>query len=282
MIKKTRGIRGLVSALLVLALILTPAIAAAYGGGGSGGTDGFSSIMGTPQPSPWTPTDLAPIFQNLNPVQQTAMINAFTGSTVTKRDLLTIRQVMLEQNSTNANMEAAMLDKCVKALEIMDQLGQVSQTGLSFVPGVGWVTSAALSASRSGADAYRDGKSAGQIAQDMLVDGTASALVGKFSNLNPDKAFTTARAGINMARNAVSQQVRKRAAIVATKALARYGIKKQVESTVEQQLRSAMQAAANAVSVQNRAAVPSFTPDPSFDPMASAPASSVAGGTPQL
>nr|WP_321260687.1 hypothetical protein [uncultured Pseudodesulfovibrio sp.] len=278
MSKTTRGMHGVVAFLLALTLLLAPTEASAYGGGGG-------DVGGPPKDlkiDPWKPSELVDIFGNLNPSQQDTLITAFTGSTITKRDLLTIRQVFLEQNSNAANNEAAMLDACVKTLEILDKLGEYSQEGLSFVPGVGWVTAAALGAARGGANAYRDGKAPGDIVKGIVIGGGASGLVGKFSPMNADKAFSTARAGINLARNAITKKVRKRATVVAVKAIARYGAKKGVDYGAEKGIGKAMEQAANILGAENRASVPDYSPDPTFDPMSSAPASPIAGGTPQI
>lgn len=278
MSKTTRGMHGVVAFLLALTLLLAPTEASAYGGGGG-------DVGGPPKDlkiDPWKPSELVDIFGNLNPSQQDTLITAFTGSTITKRDLLTIRQVFLEQNSNAANNEAAMLDACVKTLEILDKLGEYSQEGLSFVPGVGWVTAAALGAARGGANAYRDGKAPGDIVKGIVIGGGASGLVGKFSPMNADKAFSTARAGINLARNAITKKVRKRATVVAVKAIARYGAKKGVDYGAEKGIGKAMEQAVNILGAENRASVPDYSPDPTFDPMSSAPASPIAGGTPQI
>ena len=173
-------------------------------------------------------------------------------------------------------------DACVKTLEILDKMGEISQTGLSFVPGVGWVTSATLSAARGGANAYRDGLGTKGIVKGVVISATSSAIVGKFSPLNADKAFNTARAGINVARNTVSTQVRNKALTVAAKAMARFGLKKKLEGEVEGQLGKTMEALADYASAPNVAQQPSYVPDPAYDPMSSAPATPVAGGTPQL
>ena len=278
MVWEARGLRTMMACALALCLLLTPALAWAYGGGGGGGDVGGSGS----NIEPWTPAELSSIFQSTSPSQKNTLVEAFTGSTISKRDLLTIRQVFLEKNSAAANNEAAMLDACVKTLEILDKMGEISQTGLSFVPGVGWVTSATLSAARGGANAYRDGLGTKDIVKGVVIGATSSAMVSKFSPLNADKAFNTARAGINIARNTVSSQVRNKALAVAAKAMARYGLKKKVEGEIEGQLGKSMEALADYVGAPNVAQQPSYVPDPAYDPMSSAPATPVAGGTPQL
>ena len=278
MLKHMRGLRTPLAFLLALGLLLTPALASAYGGGGG-------DIGGPSKPDAieaWTPSELADIFHNVSPDQADTLITAFTGSTINKRDLLTIRQVFLENNSNAANREAAILDACVKTLEVMDKVGEYTQEGLSFVPGVGWVTAAALGAARGGANAYRDGLDGKAIVKGIVIGGGASGLVGKFSPVNADTAFTTAKAGINIARNAVSKQVRDKALKIAAKAMGRYGLKKGAEYGTEKGLSKTMESLADYMSAPNMAQQPNYVPDPAYDPMMSAPASSIAGGTPQL
>jgi len=282
MLKTTGGMHGVVASLLALTLLLAPTMASACSGGGGGGGGGAFEKMDVKKIDPWKPSELVDIFGSLNPSQQDTLITAFTGSTIKKRDLLSIRQVFLEQNSTAANNEAAMLDACVKTLEALDKLGEYTQEGLSFVPGVGWVTAATLGAARGGANAYRDGKTPGDIVKGIVIGGGASGLVGKFSPMNADAAFTTARAGINLARNAITKKVRERAQVVAVKAIARYGAKKGADYAAEKGIGKAMEQAASILGAENRASVPDYSPDPTFDPMSSAPASPIAGGTPQL
>lgn len=280
-------LRRFTACLLALALLLSPALVSAYGGGGSEGTGGFNNMVA--KRDPWKPSELAGIFGSLKPAEQDTLITAFTGSTINKRDLLSVRQVFLERESDKLNRDADMLDAMVKALEVLDKTGQYAQDGLSFVPGVGWVTAAALGAARGGANAYRDGKSGATIAKEIVIGGGASGLVGKFSPLNADKAFSTARAGINVARNAISQQIKNKALKIAAKNAAVFTGKKGIEFMGEKAIAAGMQKIADRAGAKNFAQVPSYTPTPGFapgtpsiDPNMSAPATPVSGGTPQL
>lgn len=277
---KRSGLRTMLAGLLALGLLLAPALASAYGGGGGGDIGGPSTT--TTNITPWTRAEVAEIFSGLSPAEHNTMVEAFSGSTISKRDMLTVRQVFLEGYANEARSDAEMLDACVKTLEILDKMGEITQEGLSFVPGVGWVTAATLGAARGGANAYRDGLSRGDIAKGIVIGGGASALVGRFSPTNADKAFNTAKAGINLARNTVSQEVKTRAIGVAARAMERYGIGKAMDYGAEKGLGKAMEKLADYVGAPNMAQQPNFTPDPNFDPMSSAPASSIAGGTPQL
>ncbi|EGB15929.1 hypothetical protein DND132_2726 [Pseudodesulfovibrio mercurii] len=278
MVCKTRGLCALLACLLGLGLLLIPALASAYGGGGDvGGPPSSSTNI-----EPWTQSELQEIFSSTSAQQRDTLVQAFSGSTITKRDLLTIRQVFLEHNSAAANNEAAMLDACVKTLEVLDKMGEITQEGLSFVPGVGWVTAATLSAARGGANAYRDGLGTKDIVKGVVISAGASTLVGRFSPLNADQAFNTARAGINVARSTVSQQVKTRAVALVKRAFARFGIKKTADYATEKGIGKAMETLADYVGAPNMAQQPNYVQDPSFDPMSSAPATPIAGGTPQL
>lgn len=280
MLSRFKGLKKTTACLLMLGLLLAPASVLAYGGGGGGG--GGDVGGNSRNIDPWSSNELATIFSSVTPEQKSNLVDAFTGTTITKRDLLTVRQVFLEKNSSDANRDADILDAMVKTLEILDKTGEYTQEVLSFVPGVGWVTAASLGAARGGANAYRDGKSAGEITRAVFINGSASALVGKFSPMNSDTAFNTARAGVNIARNTLSTEVRKRAMKVAAKALGRFGGKKAAEYGAEKGVGAMMEAAADAVSAKNHASVPSYTPTPGFDPMSSAPSTPVAGGTVQF
>jgi len=238
--KKTSLSNPLIACMLAISLLLTPSIVWAYGGGGGsdsgggGGTIGSSGSMGGVKSiDPWSPAELGSIFHSLTPEQKDTMVETFQGSTINKRDLLTIRQVFLEQNSAAANRDAEVMDALVKTLEVLDLAGQYAEAGLSWVPGVGWVTSGALAGARAGANAYAEGKDASEIAGAALTSGAAAALVGRFSPGNADSAFNNARAGFNIARNATNKYVQKRAAQIAAKRGAQYLGTKYVENTVQ-------------------------------------------------
>lgn len=285
MVCERRQHRTLLAGLLALSLLLTPALASAYGGGGGGGGDVGGGVGGgttTTNIEPWTQAELQAIFSTTSAQQRSTLVQAFAGSTISRRDLLNIRQVFLNQNADAANNEAAMLNACVKTLEILDAMGELTQDGLAFVPGVGWVTSAALSGARAGAEGYRDGLSTGDIVKGVVISTTSSALVSKFSPLDADRAFQTARAGINVARNALTEQIKSRALGIVQRNITRYGIKKYVEGEAETALGQGMEALADYMGAPNTAQQPEYVADPYYDPMKSAPSTPVAGGTPQL
>ncbi|MFH1913324.1 MAG: hypothetical protein ABIK45_03510 [Pseudomonadota bacterium] len=291
MVYESNGLRAMVGCALALWLLLTPSLALTSGcgggggGGGGGGVDGAVDLFGGSRATniqPWTADELNVIFEHTSPSQQPSLVAAFTGSTIAKRDLLTIRQVFLEANAVDARHDAALLDSCVKTLEVLDKLGEITQEGLSFVPGVGWVTAASLGAARGGANAYRDGLDHAEIAKGVVFGGTASALVGKFSPANADAAFNTAKAGVNLARNAVSQEVKTRALGLAARAAKRYGLKKGAEYGAEKGIGMAMETLADYVGAPNMAQQPNYTQTLNYDPLSSAPASSVTGGPAQF
>lgn len=78
-----------------------------------------------------------------------------------------------------ANRSADTAQTIETTLSYVDKTGQTAQTALSFVPGVGWVTSLGLDAARSGANAYRDDKTAGEIMTETLKGGTVSVVTNK-------------------------------------------------------------------------------------------------------
>lgn len=267
--------------VLVLGLLLAPTLATAYGGGGGEGA-GFDAMMGIKDaPEPWTSTDLEGLFESTTPEDRAQLVRVFTGTTISKRELISVRQIFLTRRSEQLARRASFIDFLTKTVEALDTAGQWAQTGLTFVPGVGWVTSAGLSAARAGADAYKGGKSGTEIVQDMVVNGAASAVVGKFSPLNADKSFSTARAGINLARGTTSTAIRNRAAKVAVKGLGRFTGKKLSESYTEKGISAALGEVSNFMGAQNNATPPSYNPTPgyTFDPNMSAPATPVSGST---
>lgn len=233
------------------------------GGSGSGGGSSGSSVESSSGGSSgsmksWSRPELELIFKDVSPERKGQMIEAFRGTTITRRQLLEVRQAVFEQSARDAERTAAILGNLMTCLEVMDKAGQVSQAGLSFVPGVGWATSAGLGAARGAADSYRDGKSGSDIAADALMGGAASGIVGKFSPLNADKAFNTARVGMKMARTSASKKVQDKAAEVAARAVARYSGAKVAEAKAEEALGAAMNEAAQVMGVKNEAPAPEY------------------------
>jgi len=265
MCNQNQGIGIFAVCLLALSLLL-PATAWSYGGGGGSDVGGGIGGIGSTSPlTPWSKADLNAMLKNVTPDQRSIMVKAFSGSTISRRELLGLRQTFLEINSSNANVSAQMLDMIVKTLEVMDTVGEYTQEGLSFVPGVGWVTAAALGTARGAANAYRDGKSGSEIATAALTNGAASALVGRFSPGNANAAFSTARGATNLARNAASAAVRERAAQVAARAAGRYVGTKAAEYGTEKVLGATLNALAQDVGVKNRAAAPRYTPTTKYN-----------------
>lgn len=256
-----------VAACVLVVCLLGSGIALASGSGGgsssgsssgSGGSGAYESSGGSGSMKSWSRQDLELIFKDVQPERRSEMVQAFRGTTITRRQLLQIRQSIFEQSARDAERSAAILGNLLTCLEVMDKAGQISQTGLSFVPGVGWVTSASLGAARGAADSYRDGKSGAEIATNALTGGAAAGLVGKFSPLNADKAFNTARVGVNIARTTASKEVQKKAAKVAAKAVSRYAGAKVAEMETGEALGAAMNEAAQVMGVQNRAPEPDY------------------------
>lgn len=259
-------------------LLLSPGLAWSYGGGGGSGGDGggggggpLGEFMGGgsgggPVQDPWTPSELNQIFGGLTPNQRSDLVKSFSGSTVDKRSLLEVRQVFNRQNMRSAQNEAKVLDAMVTVLEVLDKSGQLAQDGLSFVPGVGWVTSATLGAARSGADAYKSGASGKEIAIKALSGGAAAGIMGKFSGA--DQALRNVRRASGLAVGAMNKTVRSRARTLMAKAATRFLAKKQRDRMVEGGIKSVteegLRAAVNTRTMPNRASIPSYSPRGGF------------------
>lgn len=116
--------------------------------------------------------------------------------------------------SDTANRNANISQAIENGLGYVDAAGQKAQLALSFVPGVGWATSVSLDTARAGANAYRDGKTAGNIMSEMLTGGTTSFISNKlvggssFGNAKSVKAeFAAITKGLEGARTAYGKQM---------------------------------------------------------------------------
>ncbi len=258
--------------LLVLAAVtifaLSPIPAWSHGGGGGGGGGGGSGGSGdgglfgggggkNPVSDPWTPAELNQIFSGLTPSQRSDLVRDFSGSTVTKRDLMEVRQVFNVQNSDRAGSRADMINAMVKTLEVLDRAGQLSQDGLAFVPGVGMVTSTLLGGARSGADAYKSGASTKDIAVKTLSGGVASAIMSKFSQA--DKALRNVRRASGLAVSAMNRSIKNRARAMIAKAAALFAGKKARDMAAEKGIAAGLNAIANKKACRNRVSVPSYS-----------------------
>ena len=213
----------------------------AYGGGGGGGGDagGGGETATSTTVTPLTDEQIRKIFSLLDAKSRETLSNVFSGTDKTARELMAIRQAILEGDMAGANAAASLMNALTVTAECLDQAGQWSQFALSFVPGVGWVTSGTLDAARAGANAYRDGKNAREILTDATIAGVTSVTINRLSPLDADKTFNSARAAFNIARTG-SQKAQKTAMKLATKNLIKYGGKKGSEYLAGAGLSSAL------------------------------------------
>ena len=236
--------------LLLFLLISVNTTVFAYGGGGGGG-----EIATTTTIAPLTDEQVKKIFSLLDAKSREALSNAFSGTDKTARELMAIRQAILEGDMARANTAASVMNALTVTVECLDQAGQWSQFALSFVPGVGWVTSGTLDAARAGANAYRDGKSAGEILTDATIAGVTSVAVNKLSPLGADKTFNSAKAAFNIAVTG-SKKAQKTAIKLAAKNLIKYGVKKESEALAGAALSSALNSATK--QTPNRVTPPTY------------------------
>jgi hypothetical protein len=194
----------------------TPHLLWAYGGGGGGGGgggDGEAGSSGALQPL--TAQQIENIFGHigntpgLSSQAVETMVKTFKGKTVDPKILYRIRQQMLEVEQRSANFWSSVWGGAVVLAETADTVGSYSQFVLTFVPGVGWATNAALSVARSGAETYRDGGDAGQIAQAMTVNGVTSVIMkGSPLGNKGGNALSRASRALGASKTAVSQTVK--------------------------------------------------------------------------
>lgn len=235
--KKT-GKKIIMSLTLILFLLISVNTTVfAYGGGGDEIATTTTSTI-----TPLADEQVKEIFSSLDAKSREALSNAFSGTDKTARELMAIRQAILEGDMASANAAASLVNALTVTVECLDKAGQWSQFALSFVPGVGWVTSGTLDAARAGANAYRDGKSAGEIFTDATIAGVTSVAVNKLSPLGADETFNSAKAAFNIAITG-SKKAQKTAIKLATKNLIKYGGKKELETLAGAGLSSALNSA---------------------------------------
>jgi hypothetical protein len=224
----------------------------AYGGESGGGSEIATSTTVTPL----TDEQISKIFSLLDAKSRETLSKAFSGTDKTARELMTIRQAILEGEMASANAAASVMHGLTVTVECLDKAGQWSQFALSFVPGVGWVTSASLDAARAGANAYRDGKDIKEILTDATIAGVTSVTINKLSPLDADKTFNSAKAAFNIARTTGSKTAQQTAIKLGVKNLVKYGGKKGSEYYAGAALSSALDNATK--QAPNRVAPPTY------------------------
>ena len=247
---KETGKKIMMSLTLILFLLASVnATVFAYGGGGA------DELATTTTMTPLSDEQVKEIFSLLDAKSRDTLSKAFSGTDKTARELVAIRQAILEGDMAGANTAASLMHALTVTAECLDQAGQWSQFALSFVPGVGWVTSGALDVARAGANAYRDGKNAKEILTDATIAGVTSVTINRLSPLDADKTFNSARAAFNIARTG-SQKAQKTAMKLAAKNLVKYGGKKSSEYLAGAGLSSALNNAAK--QAPNRVSPPTY------------------------
>ena len=245
-------------ALISLLLLSVNTTVFAYGGGGGGGGDagGGGEIATSTTVTPLTDEQIRKIFSLLDAKSRETLSNVFSGTDKTARELMAIRQAILEREMASANAEASVMHALTVTVECLDKAGQWSQFALSFVPGVGWVTTASLDAARAGADAYRDGKDMKEILTDATIAGVTSVTINKLSPLDADKTFNSAKAAFNIATTTGSKQAQTTALKLLAKNLIKFEAKKGAEYHAGSALSSALHSATK--QAPNQVAPPTY------------------------
>lgn len=237
--EKANGLKVILVCSMVL-FFLSGAISTALGyGGGDGNATGSSTTAAPSKITKLSDEEVKRIFSLLDATSRQTMTNVFSGSDYTARELMGIRQAILEGDRTRANAEAALINGLTVTVEFLDEAGQWSQFGLSFVPGVGWVTSGLLDTARGGVDAYRDGKSTSEILKSATIAGVSSVTINKLSPLDADKTYNTAKTAWNIVTKGSKKHTGK-AVKVFVKNSVKYLAKKEAEAQAGGALSSAL------------------------------------------
>ena len=206
--------------VMMMLLIMTLA-GNAFGYGGGGGDekeDDAASNAAQASITPLTAEDIRGVFGSIGPgktpgldtVTVSILTTLFEGREISIRTLMGIRQMMLEAHQFQTGIARFEAIKNLILIQILDGAGQVSQVVLTFVPGVGWGTNAALGFTRAGADEIKKGSDWDKVGGAMLLDGTTS-LITKGIPLGGmgDKALTKGAKGLCIAKGAISKTVKK-------------------------------------------------------------------------
>jgi hypothetical protein len=186
------------------------------GGGGGGVIEKTTSSMTTVKPM--TAEDIKTVFTQIGPgkgpgfdsATVTLMTALLEGHEMSIRDLMTIRQTMLELQSFGTTIDRYQAGANLLLIQILDGAGQISQIVLTIVPGVGWGINAALSITRTGAEEIKKGSDISKIGGEMLLDGTIN-LITKGVPLGDigDKAINKGLRGVVLASGTTSKTVQK-------------------------------------------------------------------------
>ena len=208
----------LLSVLLTGFSFATPGGHGGGGGGGGSGSGGDKSTSSVTTVKPMTAEDIKTVFTQIGPgkgpgfdsATVTLMTALLEGREMSIRDLMTIRQTMLEIESFGTTIDRYQAGANLILVQILDGAGQISQIALTIVPGVGWGTNAALSITRAGADEIKKGSDISKIGGEMLLDGTVS-LITKGIPLGDigDRAINKGVKGVVLASGTPSKLIQK-------------------------------------------------------------------------
>ena len=237
------------------------------GGGGGGGSDGSggeaaSGGSASEQITKLTDEEILVLWAPMVGRHPTP-----SAGTYTTRELMALRQRILQDEQRAWQLEAAIDRGLCATVEGFDWLGQQAQFVLAFVPGVGWVTSIGLGAARGGANAYRDGKSEGEVLANTLAAGAASGIIKKLSPLGADKALKTATGAWRTLVNTSS----KRAAGRAIDVFQNNGIKYVAIKGVEREAKAALGGALSSLASNSTKQVPHKETPPVYTPPGKTP-----------
>ena len=246
-------------------IVGAPVAAWSYGGGGGagGGGGGGGAVSQSQAIQPLSRQEIENVFSRickspgLSSQTVETMVRVFEGKKVSRLELMKIRQKLLESQRSAANNWASLVSGTTTLVKTVDNVGYYTQVALSFVPGVGWVTVATLSAARSGADTYKQGGDAGQIAKSMAIDGTVSVIM-KGSPIGNKGTKSLQRAGqaYRGSQRVVSKTVKKALVKAGDGHLAKGLTLKTIDKYVGEGVKSGLTATTNAV--QNSVSSPTY------------------------
>ncbi len=208
---------------VVLILFLMTSVDTPVFGHSGGSKDGGDKSIGSTTSSmttikPMTAEDIKTVFTQIGPgkgpgfdsATVTLMTALLEGHEMSIRDLMTIRQTMLELQSFGTTIDRYQAGANLLLIQILDGSGQISQLVLTIVPGVGWGINAALSITRTGAEEIKKGSDISKIGGEMLLDGAIN-LITKGVPLGDigDKAINKGVRGVVLASGTTSKTVQK-------------------------------------------------------------------------
>ncbi|MCD4719784.1 MAG: hypothetical protein K8S13_07970 [Desulfobacula sp.] len=246
--------------LAILILFLSVSIASsvfAYGGSdGPARPEDSDSYVAPQKPTKLTDKEIKKIFSLLGTKSGKTMSETFSGTSRTARQLMSIRQAILEGDMQRANAEASLIHGLTVTVEFLDEAGQWSELGLSFVPGVGWAAQGALAAARGGADAYKKEKKFNfEVLKGATIKAVSSVVVNKLSPLGADMHFNNAKAAVKIATKGIGKHGGKAVEIFVKNAV-KYGVKKETERRAGNALEDVLKNAAK--KTPNRAPRPVY------------------------